>query len=66
MKQEIDIQIEYIKNDIIEVKEDVKYIKENFLTKEAFLPVKNGFFGMIALVLTGFIGAIVNFFIRKP
>jgi len=70
MKQAIDVQIDYIKSDIVEVKQDVKYIKEEFLTRrefqEAFIPIRNGFFGVITLIVTGFLGAVINFFIRRP
>ncbi|OGO14259.1 MAG: hypothetical protein A2Y53_03895 [Chloroflexi bacterium RBG_16_47_49] len=66
----IDLKIEYIRTDVDEVKEDIKYIKENFLTRrefnESFSPIRNGFFGLIMLVVTGFLGAIINFFIRQP
>ena len=65
-----DVKISYIQNDVIEVKQDIKYIKEEFLTRrefqEAFTPIRNGFIGMIMLIITGFMGAVVNFFIRKP
>lgn len=58
-----------VKSDVVDVKADVRYIKQEFLTRkeflDAFLPVRNGFFGMITLVATGFLGAVINFFIRK-
>jgi|WetSurMetagenome_2_1015567.scaffolds.fasta_scaffold54131_3 hypothetical protein len=66
----IDVKIEYIQGDLIEVKQDIKYIKEEFLTRrefqEAFIPIRNGVVGVIMLIVTGFVGAIINFFIRKP
>jgi len=68
--QAIDVKIDYIKQDVVEVKEDIKYIKEEFLTRrefqEAFIPIRNGFFGMITLIVTGFLGAVISFFIKKP
>jgi len=66
----IETKISYIQGDIVELKEDIKYIKEQFLTRreflEAFTPIRNGFLGLIALVLTGFVGAVINFFVRNP
>ena len=61
--------VEYVKGDVLELKNDIKFIKDEFLTRrefmDAFIPVRNGFFGMIGLVATGFLGAVINFFIRK-
>jgi hypothetical protein len=66
------IKLEYVKTDVEEVKTDVKYVKENFITRrefeefqQQFMLVRNGFFGMIMFIVTGFLGVVVNFFIRK-
>jgi hypothetical protein len=68
----LDIKLQYVKSDLEEVKTDVKYVKENFITRrefeefqQQFLLVRNGFFGMIMFIVTGFLGVVVNFFIRK-
>ena len=69
-----DIEIKYIQEDVKDIQGDVKYIKSEFMTRrdfetwtrESFVPMRNGFYAMIMLVVTGFLGAVINFFIRTP
>ena len=55
----INLQLRYIRDDIKEIKENVKSDKEKYITKEEFAPVKSIAYGVVGLILTGVVGALM-------
>ena len=41
-------------------------VKKNYVTKEEFNPVKKLIYGLVALVLSGVVGAIIGLVINNP
>jgi hypothetical protein len=54
------VTLEYIRRDIEEIKEDIKDLKDDFITRAEFEPVKKLVYGIVALVLTGVISAVLG------
>lgn len=56
-------QIAVIANDICYIKNDIKEIKgkleQDYVTQEEFKPIRNIVYGMVGLILTGVVGAMV-------
>jgi len=63
------IDIAVINTNIIDIKDDVKEIKEkleqDYVTVSEFDPIKKVVYGLIALILTSVVGALVALVIRK-
>jgi len=61
-------QIAVIANDLNYIKCDIKEIKarlENeYVTQEAFRPIRNLVYGMVSLILTGVVGALVSLVLK--
>lgn len=55
--------MEYMKTAITEIKvtiaEQNRVNRDNYVTKDEFLPVRNLIYGLVALVLTSVIGAVI-------
>jgi hypothetical protein len=62
------IALAVIKNDIGYIKKEVDEIKglvqTKYVTKEEFLPIKNLVYGMVAVIMTGVIGAVLALVIK--
>lgn len=58
----IKADLEYIKRDIAEIKQNVKV---DYVTREEFQPIKSIVYGMVTIVLTGVIGALIALVINK-
>lgn len=58
----VNLDMSYIKKDVIEIKE---MLKSNYVTKEAFGPVKMIAYGMTSIVLVAVIGAVVSLVIIR-
>lgn len=56
------LDMSYIKKDVIEIKE---MLKSNYVTKEAFNPVKIITYGMTGIALVGVVGAVVSLVIIR-
>lgn len=57
--------IEYIKRDLAEIKASVKELVGVYVTQDEFKTVRNIVYGMVALIITGVFGAMVNMVISK-
>lgn len=61
-------QIAVIANDINYIKTDIKDIKSklesDYVTQEEFRPIRNLVYGMVSLVLTGVLGALVSLVLK--
>jgi hypothetical protein len=55
------IKLDYIIAEVADIK---KNIKECYVTKIEFDPVKKVVFGLVALILTGVIGAVITLVVR--
>lgn len=58
----VNLDITYIKDDVTEIKE---MLKSNYVTKEAFNPVKIITYGMTGIALIGVVGAVVSMVIIR-
>jgi hypothetical protein len=56
------LDLDYIKKDITEIK---ALLKDNFITVEAFVPVRNLVYGLVALILSGVFVGLLTLIIRK-
>ena len=54
--------VEYIKKDVGDVKER---LEKSYVTREEFDPIKKLVYGIVGLVLTGVVGALLTLIIRK-
>jgi len=54
--------IEYIKKDVSEIKTK---IDSDYVTKEEFIPVQRVVFGLVALILTAVVGALVGLVVLR-
>lgn len=58
----------FVRQNVSDVKADIADIKvkmeQHYVTKEEFSPVKNLVFGMVAVILTAVIGALITLVIR--
>lgn len=63
------VNLAVIGNDIKHIRTEVSEInrklESNYVTKEAFEPVKRLVFGVVALVMASFIGGVIALVIRK-
>lgn len=57
------LDLGYIKADITEIK---TLLRDKFITIEAFVPVRNLVYGLVALILTGVFVGLLTLLIRKP
>ena len=55
------IHIEYLRKEVAEMRKD---LDDNFVSKDEFYPVRMIAFGMITLVMTGIIGAVITMMIK--
>lgn len=58
----VNLDVSYIKKDVTEIKE---MLKSNYVTKEAFNPVKIITYGMTGIALCGVVGAVVSLVIIR-
>ena len=54
--------VEYIKKDVGDIKER---LEKSYVTREEFDPIKKLVYGIVGLVLTGVVGALLTLIIRK-
>lgn len=57
--------IKYIRRDLDELKEAIKDDKNSYVTKTEFDPIKKLVYGCVALILSGFVGAILTLIMRQ-
>ena len=69
LRSEDQTEIALIAQDIKYIKDDVQEIKgkleKNYITREEFDPIKKIVYGIVGLVLTGVLGALLALVIRK-
>lgn len=53
-------EMKNIVSDISEIKELFKSAQNKYVTLDQFLPVRNGFYGFVGLIVTIVIGAIIR------
>lgn len=58
----IKTDLEYIKRDIGEIKQT---LKADYVTREEFSPIRSIVYGMVGLILTAVIGALVALVIKQ-
>lgn len=58
----IQTDLNHIKNDVTEVKTK---LEENYVTHTEFTPVKNVVYGLVAVILTTVVGALVTLVLIK-
>lgn len=54
--------ITYIQRDVAEIKGK---LNEEYVTHQEFEPIKNLVYGMVALILTGFVGALIALVVKN-
>lgn len=57
------IHIEYLRKEVGEIRND---IDNKFVTSDEFMPVRMIAYGVVALVGTGIIGALITLIVRTP
>lgn len=58
---QVKTELRYIRRDLDEIKEK---LDKNYVTQDQFTPVKNLVYGMVVLVLTSFMGALITLVLR--
>ena len=58
----IEVELKYIRRDLDDIK---KKLGEHYITKNEFAPVRNLVYGLVALILTGFMGALVTLVLKS-
>jgi hemolysin activation/secretion protein len=51
-----DAQLQHLIEDVTEIK---ALIRSNYVTTEAFIPVRNLVYGLVGLIMASFVGALV-------
>lgn len=68
MDESIETKIAVMANDVKRIKDDVHEVKRkleaDYITRTEFDPVKKIVYGLVALVLTGVIGALITLIIK--
>jgi len=54
--------VSYIKRDVAEIKNK---LEADYVTRQEFDPIKKVIYGLVTLILTGVVGAIISLVIRK-
>ena len=57
----VEVELRYIRRDLDEIKAK---LDGAYVTKAEFQPVKNLVYGLVALILTSFIGALITLILR--
>lgn len=57
----IELNIEYIKEEVIKV---VEKVDKDYVTKTEFTPVRNIVYGMVGVILVAVLGALLKFIIK--
>ena len=62
---DIIIEIRYIRRDLDGVMTEIKQLPIKFSTRDELAPVKNLVYGLVALVMTSFVGALLAIVLNK-
>jgi hypothetical protein len=57
--------ISQIRGDLAEIKEDIKQLKGEFVTRNEFMPIKQIVYGAVALILVAVIGGLLTLVLRS-
>jgi hypothetical protein len=52
-------KLEELKKDVVEMRKEMKESARNFITRAEFIPVRNIVYGMVSIILTGVLLALV-------
>jgi len=63
-ENEIKIELKYIRRDLDEIKANFNLLSKRYVTKDEFAPVKNIVYGLVALILTAVVGALITLVVR--
>ena len=67
-KEDIDTKVAVIANDVTHIKDTLdnlsKRLEEKYVTKSRYEPVEKIVFGMVGLILTAVIGAVIALVVR--
>jgi len=58
----IEVKLEFILKELDEIKSKLEH---NYVSQEAFIPVRNLVYGMVGLILTAVIGALIALVIKQ-
>ena len=61
----LNLTLKYMQRDIDEIKRTVKEDKSGYVSREEFDPIKKIVYGLVGLILTGVIGALMTLLLRK-
>jgi len=53
-------------NDIADIKDDIKDLKGNYVTKDRFDPVEKVVYGLVALILLAVVGTVITLVLNHP
>lgn len=62
---DLSYDIQYIKRDIAEIKQTIKESKEDYISRAEFNPIKQIVYGLVGLILTGVVGALLTLVLRQ-
>ena len=62
---EMQKDITHIKSSVDEIKESIRDMKKNYVRQEEFKPIKSIVYGGTSMILVGFMGAIIGFFLTR-
>lgn len=62
---EMKVDIKYIQRDLGEIKQALKENNDKFVTQDEFEPIKKIVYGLVGLILTGVVGALLTLIIRQ-
>ena len=63
-ESEIKVELKYIRRDLDEIKHNFTLFSNRYVTKDEFAPVKNLVYGLVTLILTAVVGALITLVIR--
>jgi hypothetical protein len=62
---EMKVDIKYIQRDLGEIKTSLKENNDKFVTQDEFEPIRKIVYGLVGLILTGVVGALLTLIIRQ-
>lgn len=62
---DLSYDIQYIKRDITEIKQAIKDGKNDFVSRAEFAPIRQIVYGLVGLILTAVVGALLALIIRQ-
>lgn len=63
--KELSVHLEYIKQELADIKKTLEENRGLYVTREEFAPVKNIVYGMVGVILISVLGALIALIFRK-